>query len=53
MRTDIGPTLFILGMIWVSAALVATCLAPCSWFAGSAMKDVPARCWGELVGGDR
>jgi hypothetical protein len=53
MRSNIGPTLFILGLIWVAAALVASCLAPCSWFAGAPMKDVPARCLGELIGGSQ
>ena len=53
MKFDFGFGLFLAGMAFVVATVLASCLAPCSWFAGAPAKDVPARCWGELVGGDR
>lgn len=48
-----GAWVFPLGMALVVAAFLASCFGPCSWFASVPLKDVPARCMGELFGGAR
>lgn len=50
---DAGLFLFGLGVVLAVSSLAIACLAPCSWFASAPLKDVPARCVGEMIGGGK
>jgi len=44
-------TIFFLAALVAFAVFAAWCslAAPCEWYAGQALKNVPARCAGEFV----
>lgn len=48
-----GAWVFPCGLVLIAAAFLVSCFAPCSWFAGAPLKDIPGRCVGELFGGAR
>lgn len=43
------PVAMIAIVLLLGAAVFGACWAPCSWYAGSRAKDVPARCMKEYL----